>query len=121
MTIGLSMSKAIISVTIIANKCIDQLWKTDIGTVEYSIAATFRSTCTDTILYRKYGTVPYNFLFTLIQIFQRIIGIEWIMISCWQYGLCTELYHSAIRYRTVRYGDIKSLQTTVTILFVNLK
>ena len=43
--------------------------------------------CTkSTVLYR---TV---FLFTLIHMFQRIMEIEWIMISLWQYGLVRPLY-----------------------------
>ena len=63
------MSKALISVTMVTNKFIGLLWKTDIGTVEYSIATSFRSIGTDrydTVLKVRYGTVPNIFLFTLI-------------------------------------------------------
>jgi hypothetical protein len=100
------MLKELISVTVVTNNCIKRLWETYIGTIEYSIATTFRSTCIDIILYWKYGTVPYIFLFTLIHMFQRIMGIEWIMISLWQYGLVRPLYGtvpqcSAVRYLTV--------------------
>ena len=117
------MSKALIYVTIVTNKCVDRLWKTDIGTVEYSIATTFRSTGADTILYWKYRTVPYTILFTLIHMFQRIMGIEWIMISVWQYGLaCTALVWNCtiVQHHYVTGTGTGNVLSSV-IIFVNLK
>ena len=54
----------------------------------------------------KYGTVPYSFLNTLIQIFQRIIGIEWIMISWWQYDLVRSLYGTVTHCSTLLYRSV---------------
>ena len=62
----------------------------------------------DTILYSKYGTVPYNFLFTLIHMLQRTMGIQWIVISLWQYGLVRTLYGTVPQYSTLPYGTVIS-------------
>ena len=68
--IDLHMPKAIISVSIFTNTCIDRYWKTGIGTVKYSIASTFRSTYrymyhTAILLWKvRHRAVPYNFLHT---------------------------------------------------------
>ena len=118
-TIDLYMPKAIIFVTIVTNKCIDRHKKTDIGTIKYSIATTFRSTCTCTILYRKFGTAaPYNFRCTLIHVLQWIMGIEWLMISYGSttlYGLFTELYHSIVHYRSVLWYHQPAVIITLSI------
>ena len=111
----LLMSKAIISVKVITSKCVHRLWEADIGTVEYSIATTFRSTGIDTI-YCTENTVMYRaiFLFTLIHMFQRIMGIEWIMISLWVMTIrpCTAFVRNCttVQYVTLRYRDINSQQ-----------
>ena len=85
LAIGLCMPKALIYVAVVTNKCIDRLWETDIMWNSWALDCyyTFRSTGIDTILYWEYVTLPYRtiFLFTLIHMLQRIMGIEWIMIS----------------------------------------
>ena len=103
------MSKALISVTVVTNKCIKRLWETDIGIVDYSLATTFRSTCIDIILYRKYGTVPYTFLFTLIHMFQRIMGFV------------RPLYGLVPQYNTLPYGTVISTisrQQSISFLWI---
>jgi hypothetical protein len=104
------MSKALISVTNATNKCVDRLWKTNIGIVEYSIATTFRSTCTDTILYWKYGTLPYIFLVHLNPHVSKNYG-DWMNYDQFMtVRPCTAFVRNrtTVQYVTVRYRVLSS-------------
>jgi hypothetical protein len=124
------MLKALISVTVVMNKCIGRLWETDIGTVEYSIATTFRSTSTDTILYWEYVTVPYHFSVNFNPYVSKNYG-DWIDYAQFMtVRPCTDVRTwctifvrncTQVQYVTVRYRDINGHQTEVNIIFVNLE
>ena len=93
LTIDWYMSKVMFSVTMVTNKCIDRLlenwhWNYWVLDCYYLSKYMYRFGTVLKVPYR----VSYNFQYTLIHLFQRIVGISWIMFSWWQYDLVRSLY-----------------------------
>ena len=108
------------------NALID-FWKTDIWTVEYSIATTFRSTGTGSVLYWKYRTV-YRTSFRLSVHFNPFISKDYGNFMNYVQLMtvvrpCTVFVRKCtiLKYVTVAYRDISSQKIAVSFIFVKFE